>query len=78
VFVSFGDVNTTTQMSCFLVFLQRWGVSHLSTLDMFPVANTSRVPNVTSRRTNVLFGTSLSRYALLNASRTTPNLFDTK
>lgn len=52
-------------MSCFLMFLQRWRASQLSTCltpDIFLIANTSCVNVVTVHCVAVLFGASLSLF----------------
>jgi hypothetical protein len=62
----------------FEIFLQRCGASHLTTLCFLSQKLPVSWIFVTSRSSVVLFGTSLSAYALLNASRTAATYFDEK
>jgi hypothetical protein len=66
-----GTIFSKISAVIMLVFLQCYGASPLSTLtpDMFPVSQNV----VNHQHTVVLFGTSLSGYALLNASQTAVN-----
>jgi hypothetical protein len=57
-----------------------WSVSPVNTAQhyMFPITNTYVTWNSVTSRCIVVFGTSLSGYALLNASQTAVNNFDVK